>query len=229
MFVGIIKSSLIDYPGKIATVLFTPGCNLDCFYCHNRSIIEQTQAEIPMDDIVSFLRKRVGLVDAVVISGGEPTIHPSLEESIRVIKEMGFLIKLDTNGHDVEKVSHLIQENLLDYVSIDYKAPIDDYILYTGKHANPLQVIETIAFVETSGVDYEVRTTVFPQLTIHHLIQMAKELPIVKRYALNPYRKPTLYSWKHKEWVEMTAYSDQDIQRFCEELSVYQPNMVFHL
>lgn len=223
---GIVKSSLIDYPGKIATVLFVPGCNYNCFYCHNRGLIEEITDILDLDEITNFLHKRQGLIDAVVISGGEPTLHDDLPSFFKKIKDLGYLTKLDTNGSNPEMISKLIDLGYVDYYAIDYKAPMDKYPLYCGENSDACKVLESIQLLINNQCHFEVRTTVIPQLSLDDLIQMAKELPAIPRYVLNPYRKPLKYLGIHQDLVNTPPYSEKIISEFAEILKLYQENVV---
>ncbi len=128
-FQGINKLSLLDYPGKVAAILYIDKCNFRCEYCHNWNtlIAANDNEDLIFDDILSFLKKRVGILDGVVISGGEPTLMPNLEEKIRAIKELGYSIKLDTNGTHPEVIKDLVSKGLIDYIAMDIKSSLDDY------------------------------------------------------------------------------------------------------
>lgn len=158
---GLEKVSLIDYPGKISAIIFTHGCNLRCEYCHNPElVIHELKEEDTFDNekVLRFLKSRTGKLDAVVITGGEPLLYDELEDFVIKIKDMGYLVKLDTNGLLPKKLSNLLKKNLLDYVSMDIKYPEKDYTTYTGE--NTLKKIsESISTIMNSGVDYEFRTT----------------------------------------------------------------------
>jgi len=226
IFAGIVKTSLIDYPGKIATVLFTPGCNYNCFYCHNRSLTQDFPQIISSEEIESYLARRVGLIDGVVISGGEPTLASDLPQYFRKLKQMGFLTKLDTNGSNPEMLKKLLLEQAIDYVAIDYKAPKDKYALYCRGESDPDKVLASIHILLASGLDFETRTTVIPQLSLNDLIAMAEEMPVVPRYTLNPYQKPLVYLPEDRELVEAIPYSENEIKSFQETLKLYQPNVI---
>ena len=121
-FVSINKLTLLDYPEKVACVLYTPSCNFACPYCHNwETLIQERLAPLSFEDILSFLKKRLGVLDGVVISGGEPTLMDDLPEKIKKIKELGYLVKLDTNGSNPEMLKELIDKKLIDYVAMDIK------------------------------------------------------------------------------------------------------------
>ena len=159
-FVGIDKFSLLDYDENVAVVIFAPTCNYRCPFCHNGDSVLGSHFSIPFEDILSFLKSRVGLIDAVVVSGGEPTLMDDLEEKIIKIKELGFKIKLDTNGTNPGVLRELLSKKLLDYVAMDIKNSEAKYSETVGVK-NPLldRVKESISILMNDGVDYEFRTT----------------------------------------------------------------------
>ncbi len=226
IFAGIVKTSLVDFPGKIATVLFTPGCNYNCFYCHNRNLIEDIKEIIPNEEIETFLEKRRGLIDGVVITGGEPTLHKDLLPYFAKLKSMGYKTKLDTNGSNPGVVEMLLSSGNVDYYAIDYKAPKARYREIARGDGDGNVVLKTINILLDSGADFEVRTTVIPQLSLEDLVVMAKELPQVPRYVLNPYHKPLDFLETDRELVEVPAYPENEIAGFAETLKLYQPNVV---
>lgn len=157
---GMEKVSLSDYPGMVATVLFTQGCNFNCSYCQNSSLIPITVGKLLKDEIFSYLKKRKNIIDAVVISGGEPLLQNDLREFILEIKKFGLKIKLDTNGFLPNKLKKLLDENLLDYVAMDIKHTKEDYGLVSGVSNICIEnIFESIKLIESSGIDYEFRTT----------------------------------------------------------------------
>lgn len=222
---GMVKSSLVDFPGLISCILFVPGCNYNCFYCHNRTLIAGTREELCPKQVQNFLKKRSGLLDGVVITGGEPTLQPDLIPTLKMIKELGYKIKLDTNGSSPQVIAQLLKENLCDYYAVDYKAPQDRYEEICGSDANGETVLKTIALLGNSGVDFEVRTTVIPQLTLADLICMAKELPIVPRYVLNRYRTPEVYLPEDEARIEKAAYTQAQIIAFAHAVCKEQPHV----
>lgn len=223
---GIVRSSLIDYPGKISAVLFVHGCNYDCYYCHNRALIEDWIEPLDEAELDSFLAKRVGLLDGIVVSGGEPTLDPNLPAFLKKLKSLGYSVKLDTNGSHPDIVEELLNLGLLDYVAVDYKAPRSKYHEMAGPNADPDKVLETVRILKGSTIDYEVRTTVCPDLRFEDLRTMVKELPPLKRYVLNPYRKPIRFKETDRWKVEQPPYSDEEIRRFAAELAVDQPGIL---
>lgn len=226
IFAGMTKSSLLDYPGKISVVLYTPGCNYNCFYCHNRRLIDDISEPISNEEVISFLEKRIGLIDAVVISGGEPTLHYDLLSFLKKVKSMGYLTKLDSNGSSPETIEKTIQENVVDYYAIDYKAPKSRYTEIARNEANPDLVIESIQMLLDYDKNFEVRTTVIPQLGLEDLVQMAEELPQVPRYVLNPYRKPVDYLDEDKDLIDAAPYPEATITDYAVTLKLYQPHIV---
>lgn len=179
---GIEKFSLLDYPEKISAIVFTQGCNFRCQFCYNPMLVlpiqdkggnfkyvgpksQQQKSHLIYneDDFFVFLKSRVGKLDAVVITGGEPTIHKDLADFIIKIKKLGFLIKLDTNGSHPEVLKKLIDQKLLDYISMDIKAPKEKYQQVVGKQVDWEKIEKSIKIIMTSNLPYEFRTTVVPE------------------------------------------------------------------
>ena len=159
---GLQKMTLLDFPGKIACTVFLQGCNFRCPFCHNSDLLPGA-GEPLMDDteLLAFLKKRQGLLDGVCVSGGEPTLQPELESLLRKIKDLGFAVKLDTNGGKPEVLQHLVEAGLVDYVAMDIKNSPDRYGDTTGCPGMAMHKIEqSAAYLMTGPVDYEFRTTV---------------------------------------------------------------------
>lgn len=177
-FVAINKLSLLDYPSKVACILFTRTCNFRCPFCHNGlTLLEDYETEVPFDEIVAFLKKRQGILDGVVISGGEPTLMTDLEEKLRVIKDLGFLIKLDTNGSNPDVLLDLIEEGLVDYVAMDIKNSINKYNVTAGAKVNTEHILRSINILKNAGIPYEFRTTLIREFhTKEDIYEMGKML-----------------------------------------------------
>ena len=159
-FVGIDKFSLLDYDEKVSVVLFSPACNFRCPFCHNGESVLNANTPIPFNEILEYLKSRVGLIDAVVFTGGEPTLMPELVDRIRKVKELGFLIKLDTNGTNPGIVEELLDEGLLDYVAMDIKNSEAMYSETAGcPQINMENIKKSIKIIENSRINYEFRTT----------------------------------------------------------------------
>lgn len=176
-FVGIDKFSLLDYDENVSVVIFAPTCNYRCPFCHNGDSVLGSNFSIPFEDILSFLKSRVGLIDAVVVSGGEPTLMNDLEEKIEKIKELGFKIKLDTNGTNPEVLNKLLRKNLINYVAMDIKNSEDKYAETVGVN-NPLmgKIKQSISIIMNSGIDYEFRTTLVAEYHTKESIEKMGEL-----------------------------------------------------
>ena len=163
--VGIQKLTLLDYPGKVACTVFLNGCNFRCPYCHNAELLGEIEPVMTTEELLAFLRKRQGILDGVCITGGEPTLHPELPELMRSIRDLGYAVKLDTNGYRPEVLGALLREGLLDYVAMDLKNGPEAYAQTVGLPAVNLdRVGESIGLLLDSGVEFELRTTVVKPL-----------------------------------------------------------------
>ncbi len=157
---GLIKTTLLDFPGKVACTVFTYGCNFRCSFCHNaRLVTEENPDIITEEEFFSFLSKRKGILDGVCISGGEPTLQKDLPSFIRRIKEMGFAVKLDTNGYEPDILRSLIDENLLDYVAMDIKSSPEGYSEICGTDIDMERIEKSVSILKEGKIDYEFRTT----------------------------------------------------------------------
>lgn len=176
-FVGIDKFSLLDYDENVSVVLFAPTCNYRCPFCHNGDSVLGSHLSIPFEDILTFLKSRIGLIDAVVVSGGEPTLMDDLTEKIEAIRALGYKIKLDSNGTNPDKIKELIDKKLIDYVAMDIKNSEDHYIETAGVK-NPLidKIKQSISIIMNSGLDYEFRTTLVAEYHSKESIERMGEL-----------------------------------------------------
>jgi pyruvate formate lyase activating enzyme len=163
---GLQKVSLIDYPGRIAAVLFTQGCNFRCPYCHNPELVDPARygEVLSVEEVLAYLEKRRGKLDAVTFSGGEPTLQPDLLSFIRHIREYDYLIKVDTNGSRPDVLKALIDGGLVDYLAMDIKGPPEKYQYITKSHIHRDTIRQSIELIIASGVAYEFRTTVVQTL-----------------------------------------------------------------
>ena len=187
--IGQQKSSFIDYPDKICTVYFVGGCNFRCPYCHNSSLVNNIGDKIDESEIFEFLKRRKKFVDAVCISGGEPTLQPDLFNFISKLKEEGFWVKLDTNGTNSEVLKDLLDHNLLDYIAMDIKAPFEKYSEVAGTKVDIETIKTSIEIICKSSIDYEFRTTVSKELlTKGDILNIGKMLEGSKKYCLQNFR-----------------------------------------
>lgn len=186
---GFVKNSFVDYPGLICSTIFTVGCNLRCWYCHNSHLFDTNQKLIDENEIFEFLKSHKGFIDGVVISGGEPSLQKDLVQFIKKIKEMGYRVKLDTNGTNFEVLKRLVKEKLIDYVAMDIKAPIQDYKKIVGVDCKIEDINKSIDFLLKEQVDYEFRTTFSPDLEMQDLEKMCKRIKGAKLYSIQKYNK----------------------------------------
>lgn len=206
---GIQKLSTVDFPGHIAAALFTVGCNMRCGYCHNPELVlpERLAPSIPVDQIMVFLKSRIGRLDGVVVSGGEPTIHSDLPLLCRQIKQLGFEVKLDTNGTNPDMVRQMIDEQTIDYVAMDVKGPLEKYVEISARPIDLEAILETVELLINSGVDHEFRTTVVAeQLTVNDFEAVGKLVHGAKRFALQHFLPGTTVS---PQFERATTLSDE--------------------
>lgn len=223
---GLQRVSLIDYPGKICAILFTQGCDFRCPYCHNPELVDPDQYLecIPEEEIFSFLEKRRGKLDAVSITGGEPTIQPDLVEFIERIKDIDYLVKIDTNGSRPEILEKLINQKLVDYIAMDVKAPLERYRKITKSNVNPDSVKRSIEMIMDSGIEYEFRTTVVKSLLkIDDLQRIGRLIKDARLYVLQKFVPSKSLD---KRFLSKTTYSDKHFETLKEELGNYVHRVV---
>jgi pyruvate formate lyase activating enzyme len=187
---GLVPCSFIDYPGQLAAVVFTRGCNLRCFYCHNPSLVTSAERSFWDEDrVLEFLARRRGRLGGVVVSGGEPTLYGGLAAFIGRVKQLGFQVKLDTNGTRPEVLRSLLAQGVLDYVAMDVKDVWSEYAATCGAREDPQRIAESLRLLITSGVAHEARTTVLlPYHDEARLARIARQLTGVRRWILQPFR-----------------------------------------
>jgi pyruvate formate lyase activating enzyme len=193
---GLQKHSFIDYPGKISCVLFLAGCNFSCPYCHNPQLVDVSGVAgepLTIEDFLAFLEERRGLLEGVVISGGEPTLHRDLPDLCRRIKYMGYAVKLDTNGSRPQMLRRLITENLVDYLAMDIKMELDRYVGGVARQCDTGAIIDSLELLMASGIDHEFRTTcVKPLVTAESIACIARLIQGSRLYALQPFKASRL-------------------------------------
>lgn len=223
---GFLTLTLLDYPGQLACVLFLGGCNLRCPFCQNGNLVLAPEKEpcIAEKEIFSFLQKRKKLLDGVCITGGEPTLYKELPDFIQKIKELGYLVKLDTNGTNPDMLRHLHEEHLIDYVAMDIKSSLSGYAAVAGlepKSTLTETLLQNIAasaeYLMRSGIDYEFRTTVVRELhSSTDFSEIARWLSGCRRYYLQIYRESEniLASMKTPE-ISFHAPSAEELENYC--------------
>jgi pyruvate formate lyase activating enzyme len=215
---GLQKVSLMEYPGKISAIAFTQGCNFRCPYCHNPELVDPELYGdcLPEEVIFSFLEKRKGKLDAVTITGGEPTIHDDLMDFIKRIRKMGYLVKLDTNGSYPHVLEQLIHGRLVDYIAMDMKGPLYKYKIVTKSKIDEDKIKQSIEMIMKSGVPYEFRTTI-PKKLLHEddLLEMGKLLRNASCYILQQFI-PT--KTLDKQFLKYEAYSQEEMEYLRDKL-----------
>lgn len=234
MICGLQKMTLLDYPGKIACTVFLGGCNFRCPFCHNSELFMGKPEKLMEDEeFFAFLKTRKGLLDGVCVSGGEPTLHKHLPEFLAKIKEMGFLVKLDTNGSRPELVKELVEKNLVDYIAMDVKNSPAMYAQTVGLKTMDLAPIEeSLRFLISGNVDYELRTTLVAQLHTAASIQdMGQWLGGLvtgmkpKRLFLQSFvdRDTVLFAGLSAPEADTTAEFAKILEAFCQCVTVRNP------
>ena len=185
---GIQKTSVLDYPDKLCAIIWTSGCNLRCPFCYNKDLVFNKLDLLDNTDVLNFLRKRKGKLEALSISGGEPLIQDDIFDFISKVKKMNYLIKIDTNGTFPKKLKILINENLVDYIAMDIKAPKDKYNKLSGRNININKIEESVEIIKNYAPYYEFKTTVIPKmLDKNDILKIAKWLEGSKMYYLQQF------------------------------------------
>ena len=188
---GLQKLTLLDFPGRLAATVFLGGCNFRCPFCHNASLVlAPAECEnIGEEELFSFLASRKGKLTGVCVTGGEPTLYPTLKDFIKRIKEMGLAVKLDTNGTNPELLSELIEEGLVDYVAMDIKNAPEKYSLTAGCEVDIEKVKKSVSLLLSEKVDYEFRTTVVKELhSEEDFLRISEWISGAKRYFLQTFK-----------------------------------------
>ncbi len=210
MIIGALqKTSLIDYPGEISAVIFTRGCNFRCPYCHNPELVDKKRytTALEINEVLTFLENRKGLLDGVVITGGEPTIHGDLPEFLLKIKQMGYLVKLDTNGTNPAMMRRVIDLNLVDYIAMDYKAPLGKYAEVVRSEVNVHHIVDSMEVIKNSGIRYEFRTTIVKELLTADDVQTIKhEIGSGEKYCIQEFN-PT--KTLDEDFLQCSTFSPQ--------------------
>ena len=221
LIAGFQKTSFVDYPGQPCAVVFTPYCNMDCVYCHNAHIIKRDAPLIPEEPVLEYLEKRAGLLTAVVISGGEPTLQPELPEFLEKIRNLGYAIKLDTNGTNPGMLQGLLRDGILAYVAMDIKNAPELYAETVGVPVLDLAPVERSKNYLLEGhVDYEFRTTVVRGLhTAESIAGAAKWIAGAKEYYLQQFKD----SGDVLKLDGLGAYGEKEMHTLASSAAEYVP------
>jgi len=218
-FGGMIKNSFVDYPNEITAVVFTIGCNFDCWYCHNKELYKDTSKLNVIDEseVLKFLNTRKGLIDGLVITGGEPTLHSDLKSFIIKVKKLGYKIKLDTNGTNPKLLKDLIDNKLIDFVAMDIKTALPKYHSIVGREVKNEDLKKSIKTIMTSNIDYEFRTTFTPDIDFEDFENAVKEIAGATSFAIQKYN-PQAEDTKH-----LTPHTLADFNKALEIAKKYIP------
>jgi pyruvate formate lyase activating enzyme len=228
---GFIDVSFVDWDGKVSAVMFLPNCNFRCPFCHNLNLVSNPEnlEAIPFKHIQSQLEKQKGWIDGVCITGGEPTLHSNLPELCSQLKQMGFLVKLDTNGTNPAMLKELVNKGLIDYVAMDIKAPltVEKYSKASGVKAEKLleNVKESIKTLLESSMDYEFRTTVVPTLhDLEDIKQICYSLAGCRKYVLQKFDVSLGKETLNPDFMKLKPFTDDEMQKFLDEAQKLIPN-----
>jgi pyruvate formate lyase activating enzyme len=212
---GFQRFSLIDFPGKICAIVFTQGCNFRCPYCHNPELVDTALPDagtVSDQEVMSFLERRKGKLDAVTITGGEPLMQPDLEDFLSRVRALGYLIKLDTNGSFPRRLEGIIQSESVDYLAMDIKATLEKYRSVIRREIDISKILESITLIKNSGLDHEFRTTVVkPLFEREDFYEIGRLTENCKLYALQRFvPSKTLDT----EYLSRETYSDEELDDF---------------
>jgi pyruvate formate lyase activating enzyme len=223
-FSGLQKTSLLDYPDRVASVLFTPGCNLYCPYCHNWEIASNPQPPFLQETtVLEILESRKKYIDSIVITGGEPCMHKELPKFLAKLKKLGFFVKLDTNGFYPEVLQECL--NYTDYVALDIKTCLEKYSQLGAQDTSNLQ--KSIEMLKKGKVAYEFRTTVVPEIvTLEDIEQIGKLSEGSKLHALQQFISENA---SDKEYQKIQRYSAEIIKEFADKLSKYTEKVILRI
>lgn len=234
MFIAALqKTSLIDFPGKIAAIIFTAGCNFRCGFCHNPELVHPKlfPPPIPEEEVLDFLARRRGQLEGAVITGGEPLIHRDLARFLQAIRNLSssgkqtkvcspesrkYSIKLDTNGSFPNRLQKLIDAKLVDYIAMDIKAPFKKYPEITAVPVDTDSIWRSIKIIKSSGLDYEFRTTAGPEfLSLDDIIATAQLIRGAKKYVLQIFRPTKAVD---PRFLRQKTYSQKELQKLVPKL-----------
>jgi pyruvate formate lyase activating enzyme len=186
---GLQKTSLLDFPDTISAIIWTVGCNFYCPFCYNKDLVLGRVKYIPEKEVFVFLEKRKGMLEGLVISGGEPLMQNDIVDFAEKVKKLSYLIKIDTNGMYPEKLKELIDKKFVDYIAMDIKAPKEKYDRLSGVKTNIKKIEKSIEIIKNSSVDYEFKTTFAPELlNKEDIINISKWLKGSKQFYLQQFK-----------------------------------------
>lgn len=229
---GIQKLSLVDYPGKSSIALFTIGCNMRCGWCHNKELVDPQffAPSLDEDQVLKFIKSRIGLVQSVTISGGECTLQPDLIDFVKKIKAMGFFVKIDSNGSNPQIISDLLTQNLIDFIAMDIKSTWQKYNLTAGAEMNHDRIKQSIKIIKNSKINFEFRTTIVKSLhQIDDFDKIGKMLTEdgrkIPRFALQHFRPGKTIDPK---FATDDTFSEAEFEKAHKIMIKYADKVVIH-
>ena len=211
--------SLVDYPGKVCSIIYTSPCNFKCGFCHNPLLIHLNNDVMDNFVILADLVGRIGFIEGVTITGGEPTLQPDLINFVTAIKKLKLLVKLDTNGYQPQVLKQLLDKKLIDYIAMDIKAAPNKYEDACGTKVDIMIIKESIEIIINSGVDYEFRTTVVPGFVdIEDAHEIGEMIKGAKRFTVQQYSNAITYD---KSLNTTVPYPESHIVKFAEKMKAY--------
>ncbi len=218
---GLQKTTLLDFPGRVACTVFLSGCNFRCPFCQNGEILDGREEKLSKEELFAFLAKRRGILDGVCVTGGEPLVQ-DIAPFLREIRALGYAVKLDTNGSFPARLKELCAEGLVDFVAMDIKNSPERYAATAGVSVNLDAVRESAAFLMESGIEYEFRTTVVKELhRAEDFVRIGQWLKGAKRYFLQAFRDGDAVLRRG-----LTACSDEEMQVFKQLMKPFIPNVL---
>ncbi len=218
---GLQKCTLVDVPGKVAATIFTMGCPFRCLYCHNPELVIPSQFNTPIAcaDVLDFLKSRIGKLQALCISGGEPTVHKGLGAFIKQVKDLGYFVKLDSSGIFPERLASILSEGNVDYIAMDIKGPLEKYASVAKIQNSEPQIAKSIKLIMNSGIDYEFRTTVCkPLLSVDDFHAMGQLIVGARRHFIQNYVKA---SKQVDAAAKLQPFCDQELEQAQKIMSKY--------
>jgi len=213
---GYLHMSLIDYSGKIVSLVFLPRCNFRCPFCFNVDLVNDSDSlkMVEPEEIFEHLKSQKKWLDGICITGGEPTLHKGLPEFIKEIKKLGFLVKLDTNGTNPEMLENLVKNKLVDYIAMDIKGPLEKYRKITRSEVDEKTIQKSVDIIRNSGIDYEFRTTAVPKiLSKKEMEEIGKWLKGSKKYCLQQFRSGKTLD---KKYENEKPYTPDELKELAE-------------
>lgn len=217
---GFIPTSLVDWNGKIVSVVFTPRCNFRCSFCFNRKLLIEPEKleKISVEQVLNYLKRNSDFLDGVCITGGEPLLQNGLEEFCRKVKSLGMMVKLDTNGAIPSKLKRLIEKKLIDYIAMDIKAPLEKYEKVARVKIDKEKIEESIKLIIDSKIDHEMRSTILPRLhSKEDITEMAKSIRGAKKYFLQQFVPGETLDPKFKNSKQFTQEEFEIIKNECNK------------